>query len=105
MEFVMGGVFALGLGLVLFWAWSLSVSTRRDRQEAEERAREAQERRDREAREARLRRRGAALQCLGCGHKFPGPLTDDGCPQCHLAALVVTEAEARKEQTNGNNGG
>ena len=104
MEFVMGGLVALGVALLGFWAWSLSASARRDREEAQQREREEQERQERTAREARLRRRGVPLECLGCGHRFRGPLTDDGCPQCHLAALVVTEAEARKEQMNGNNG-
>lgn len=104
MELVMGGFFTLGLVLVGLWAWSLAASARRDRQEAQAREREAQEKRERAAREARLYRRGERLQCLGCGHTFLGPLTDEGCPQCHLAALVVTEAEARKEQMHGNNG-
>ncbi|MBV9848907.1 MAG: hypothetical protein JO250_04385 [Armatimonadetes bacterium] len=104
MEFVMGGLFALAVGLIALWAWSLAVSTRRDRQEAQEREREEQARREREAREARLYRRGEPLRCLNCGFAFRGPLPDTGCPQCHLAALVVTEAEARKEQINGNSG-
>ena len=103
MEFVMGGLFALGIVLLALWAWSLAASARRDRQEAEARAREEQERHAREAQEARMRRKGERLQCLGCGRKFLGPLTDDGCPQCHLSALVVTQAEA-KEKMHGDTG-
>ena len=103
MEFVMGGLVALGLVLFALWAWSLAASARRDRQQAEARAREEQERQALAEREARLRRKGERLQCLGCGHKFLGPLTDDGCPQCHLLALVVTRAEA-KEKIHGDTG-
>ena len=103
MEFVMGGLVALGLLLLALWAWSLAASARRDKLEAEAQARDEQERRAREAQEARLRQKGVRLQCLNCGWKFLGPLTDDGCPQCHLSALVVTEAEAR-EKINGNTG-
>ena len=103
MEFVMAGLFALAVALIGLWAWSLSASARRDRQEAQARAREEQERAAEAEREARLYRPGEPLQCLGCGYKFLGPLPDTGCPQCHLSALVVTEAEA-KEKLNGNLG-
>ena len=105
MEFVMGGLFAVAVGLGALWAWSLSASARRDRQEALERAREERERRSQAERESRLYRPGEPLRCLACGRRFLGPLPDTGCPECHLAALVVTEVEAREkagEKSDGN---
>ncbi len=107
MEFLMGGLFALGLVLVGLWAWSLSASTHKDRQEAQVRAREERERRAQAERETRLYRPGEPLRCLACGRRFLGPLPDTGCPQCHLSALVVTEVEAREkagEKSDGNDG-
>ena len=34
---------------------------------------------------------GMRLICLGCEARFLGPLTDAGCPGCHLLSLVVAE--------------
>lgn len=38
---------------------------------------------------ASLKQPGASLYCLGCGARFEGPLTGDGCPECRLSTLVV----------------
>ncbi len=98
MELVMAGLFTLALLLLALWAWSLGSSLRRDRGEAAAREHQAQERRAWEAREARLRVPGVPLRCLGCGGTFTGPLPDEGCPHCHLSALVVPEEENHGSQ-------
>ena len=45
--------------------------------------------------EARKYQPGARLLCLGCETRFSGPLTEAGCPHCHLVSLVVTESKER----------
>ena len=34
---------------------------------------------------------GMRLICLGCEARFLGPLTDAGCPRCHLSSFIVVE--------------
>jgi len=41
--------------------------------------------------ESRKYQSGVRLICLGCEARFLGPLTDAGCPGCHLLSLVVAE--------------
>lgn len=44
--------------------------------------------------EGRKYQPGVRLLCLGCETRFLGPLTDAGCPHCHLLSLVVTEQKS-----------
>ena len=44
--------------------------------------------------ESRKYRPGARLVCLGCETRFLGPLTDAGCPNCHLSSLIVVEQKS-----------
>ena len=46
--------------------------------------------------EARLYQADVPLICLGCETRFVGPLSSDGCPNCHLSSLVVTQEEHTK---------
>jgi hypothetical protein len=36
-----------------------------------------------------LRQSGVSLRCLNCNHIFIGPMPAAGCPNCHVASLVV----------------
>ena len=92
MELVMGGLSALAIVLIVLWALSLKSSVAHDREAAAERERAA-----------RLYQKGVRLRCLGCGQKFGGPLTNAGCPKCHLAAFVVTEADYKESLRNKEN--
>jgi len=96
MQFIIDGFLALALLLAGAWLWSVQVSLARDRavtarEEADAAARQAQA-----EREARLHRRGERLHCLSCGKSFRGPLPEDGCPRCHLAAFVVPKDETER---------
>lgn len=93
MGLVIEGLFALALIVVALWLWSLRSSVAQDQAERQRIQIEAQQARERAAREARLYRKGEKLRCLGCEAQFLGPLPDTGCPQCHIASLVVTERE------------
>ena len=44
--------------------------------------------------ESRKHQPGTRLLCLGCETRFLGPLTDAGCPRCHLLSLIVTEQQS-----------
>ena len=44
-------------------------------------------------REAKRYAEGTPLVCLNCDTKFKGPLTNTGCPKCHMTTLVMTEEE------------
>jgi hypothetical protein len=39
---------------------------------------------------------GIPLICLGCETRFLGPLSGDGCPNCHVLSLVVTQDQITK---------
>lgn len=95
MGLIIEGLVALCLALLVFWLLSLRSSAARDRAEAQRRQTQEQEARDRAEREARLYRQGEKLRCLGCEKTFTGPLSDTGCPHCHLSALVVPESDPR----------
>jgi ribosomal protein L40E len=98
MGLVMAGFLAIVVIVVLIWVFSLQKSASADREElARQEAEEAEKKRQAEA-EAQLLRKGVALRCMGCGAQFRGPLSDEGCPKCHIRSLVVTESEYRKSQ-------
>ncbi len=93
MGFVIDGLLFVGLIVGLLWLWSLRGSAARDTTAAQAQAQEDAKARELLERDARLHRPGVPLRCLGCNTAFLGPLLDNGCPQCHLSALVVTEQE------------
>lgn len=95
---VVEGFFALAVVLGLAWIWGTASSAGKDKQAARREAVQTAQMHDRDARTARLYRTGEPLRCLGCGAGFLGPLGEDGCPQCHLAVLVITDAEYRRGQ-------
>ena len=90
-DFVLAFLLLGGTLLLLFIK-----SAQKDRQHAK--LKEAQDREEAAAarEEARKYEAGSQLICLGCDAHFAGPLTDTGCPQCHLSSLVVTEAQNGK---------
>ena len=98
MGLVIEGLFALGVILLALWLWSLRGSVQKDQAEARRRRTEEQAAQEQTRREAKLYRKGVKLRCLGCGATFLGPLPDTGCPQCHLASLVVTERDFERDQ-------
>ena len=81
----------VGGGLLMLYLQSV----RRDHQDAERKHAETESaaRREQAAaeEEARKYQPGVRLRCLGCETRFPGPLSDLGCPQCHLLSLIVVE--------------
>ena len=92
-DFVLAFLLAGG-GLLAFFISSV----RKDRAEAGRKAAEAQQAQDAAAEEARKYQAGVRLICLGCETRFRGPLTDAGCPQCHLLSLVVAETNYKNEK-------
>lgn len=87
-DFVLAFVLLGGAVLILFLQ-----SARKDRKDGKKRDAQAAEKRMAASEEARKHRPGTRLVCLGCGTQFPSPLTDAGCPQCHLSVLVMTKAQ------------
>ena len=71
-------------------------SAKKDREDAKVKAAQACEQQAAAQEEARKFRAGASLVCLSCGTHFPSPLTDAGCPECHLSVLVMTDVQFRK---------
>lgn len=95
MGLVIEGMFALAAVLALAWLWTMRGSVGRDMEAQKRQAVQVKQVQERMAREAKLYQPGVALRCLGCDARFVGPLSETGCPQCHLASLVVTEDECR----------
>jgi hypothetical protein len=94
-------IFAAGFLFFAFWITSVVRSAMADRRVAliaEAEARKLAER------EASLQRPGEPLRCLNCDASFVGPLTDDGCPNCHLTTLVVPAAEYEQRSRESVNG-
>ena len=75
-------------------------SARRDRADAQQKELLARKEAAAAQEEARKYESGTGLVCLGCGKHFEGPLTDEGCPECRLSSLVLTEAQLAQQQTN-----
>ncbi len=102
MGLVLEGLFALAVVLALVWLWTVRGSVGKDVDAARQQAVQVAQGQERAAREARLYQPGISLRCLGCDARFLGPLGETGCPQCHLASLVVTEDEfERGRQASG----
>lgn len=74
-------------------------SARKDRAAAEAKAVHAKQEAAASREESRKYQPGVRLICLGCETRFPGPLSDAGCPHCHLLSLVVV-AEERSAKPN-----
>ena len=74
-------------------------SSRKDRADAQRKEARAREEAAAAREEARKYEAGTGLVCLGCGKRFEGPLTEIGCPDCHLSSLVLTEAQFKQQQT------
>lgn len=101
MQLVFDGMLTCGIVLVGLWLWSLRGSITRDKTEAEIARRES---REKAVREARLARKGEPLRCVSCEKTFRGPLTDRGCPHCHLASFVLPEAEYQEKREKFGHG-
>lgn len=96
MGLVIEGVFAMAVIAGIGWLWSLRRSVIQDASAARAAATQDAQARERAAREANLYRTKEKLRCLGCDTDFAGPLTEAGCPNCHLSSLVVTDEEYRR---------
>jgi hypothetical protein len=104
MGLVFAGLFTAAVVLVALWLYSLIGSARLDRIAAIRKAQDQAKQAEQAAREARLYNAGEPLRCMGCGATFLGPLPDIGCPNCHMAALVVTEADYQDQQRKASQG-
>ncbi len=93
-DFVLAFLLAGGGLLALFLK-----SAKKDREAAERKAAQAKQEQAAAQEEARKYQPGARLICLGCETRFPSPLSDAGCPNCHLLSLVVL-AEERSGEPN-----
>lgn len=96
MGFVIEALFVVGVASAVVWALGLRKAATKDRADAREQQKKAEEASARTEREARLLRPGEPLRCLGCDTTFAGPLTAQGCPNCHSSALVVAEEDFRR---------
>ncbi len=94
-DFVLAFVL-LGGGLLALYL----KSAKKDREDAKVKEAQAREKDAAAAEEARKFRAGANLVCLSCGTHFPSPLTDAGCPRCHLSVLVMTDAQFRQMEAD-----
>jgi hypothetical protein len=107
MGFILLTIIAILLVYVIFWGFSLWESVQRDKSEAKQASVEAKLATERLAKDNLRYTPGVALICLDCNHRFSGPLTDSGCPNCHREALVVlaTETpETGQSERSGNIG-
>jgi hypothetical protein len=43
-----------------------------------------------------VRNSGVRLKCMNCDNVFDGPMPDTGCPNCHVASLVIAADRAPK---------
>lgn len=93
MGFVIDGFIAIAFAVLVIWLASLFKSISKDQIAAREQAKQQERTREYAERQAELYRTREKLRCLGCDHSFSGPLPDSGCPNCRIAALVVTERE------------
>ena len=94
-DFVLAFVLLGGVLLALFLQ-----SVKKDREDAAMKDSQAREKDAAAQEEARKFRAGTNLICLSCGTHFLSPLTDAGCPQCHLSVLVVTDSQFRKMEAD-----
>lgn len=69
-------------------------SAKKDRVAAAQKLAQSQKEQEATRDESRKYQPGVRLLCLGCETRFLGPLTDAGCPRCHLLSLVVTEQKS-----------
>lgn len=92
-DFVLAFLVLAGCLLGFYWK-----SARKDREDEE--AKQDAARRDQAAarEEARKYRNGTPLVCLACSSQFIGPLTELGCPRCHLSSFVVTDTNRKNKE-------
>lgn len=88
-------LFALAVVVAGVWFVIVARTEAAERQEAELAAAEKERRR---RHDEKIDIPGEPLRCLNCDTCFEGPVTDDGCPSCHLATLIVTEEEYEHER-------
>jgi Zn finger protein HypA/HybF involved in hydrogenase expression len=84
--------------IVVTTGWVFGISKSRDQRELDAQLRAQKEEKLKAEREARRYEPGVKLVCLSCETRFDGPLTSDGCPNCHLSTLVISQDEM---ETNG----
>ena len=88
-DFVLA-VFIIGGGLLALFLQS----AKKDREADARKLAQTQKQQAAASEESRKYQPGVRLICLGCETRFPGPLTDAGCPCCPLLSLVVTEQKS-----------
>lgn len=103
MGLVISTCFTIGFILILCWLYSLYKSYLADRIELRKQENEQALKEELERKERLLYQEGVMLHCMNCGTAFPGPLTDMGCPECHISSLVITEEEFLQSKTENIN--
>ncbi len=94
MEIVVESLSGLALLCLIVWLALMQKSFAVERERVRREAQEAAERERLLQKDAERYHTHDVLRCLDCDCRFPGPLTPDGCPQCHKESLVVMDSEA-----------
>src|SRR5579862_4287807 len=95
---VIFGLFVIFFGVVVFVVMAAGTTAAQRKREVDRQEREEAEIRNAEEELKLLSIPGEPLICLGCQKRFPGPMPEDGCPDCEIASLVVAERSGK----NGN---
>ena len=95
MGVVIFGLFVIFFGIAVVIVIAAAASSSRQKREIDRREREARQLRKAEVEMARLSIPGEPLICLGCQKRFKGPMPEDGCPDCQISSLVVSERSGK----------
>jgi hypothetical protein len=96
---VIFGLFVVFFAIAVTIVVAAGTSTAQRKRELDRREREEAQIKKAEQDLAYLSIPGEPLICLGCQKRFLGPMPPDGCPDCQMASLVVSE---RSRTNNGN---
>ena len=101
MGIVIGSLFGIIIIAGVIWFFALYGATCADRRQRAEAQAAAAEASRLQERDRRMRVEAIQLRCAGCNRVFLGPLTDDGCPECHSGALVIPDADYLRVNAQG----
>jgi len=96
---VIFGLFVVFFAIAVTIVLTAGASTAQRKRELHRRERDEAQIKKAEQELAYLSIPGEPLICLGCQKRFLGPMPDDGCPDCQMASLVVSE---RSKTKNGS---
>jgi hypothetical protein len=96
---VIFGLFVVFFAIAVTIVVAAGTSTAQRKREQDRREREEAKIKKAEEELAYLSIPGEPLICLGCQKRFLGPMPANGCPDCEMASLVVSE---RTRASKGN---